>query len=246
MAQRISPFGRALAPISPLGCIRVNPMFTSSADVFRTRQSVSDLLEVVHQHRDAVNRLGATGSDRSEIAGIALNGCVIPSSQSRAYSAILHAAAMPDEDFNGFVVATAMLIADRLQHGGSEDDLYWNYDAFQDHYRLADPPARAALMNGFRTGHQQGLIHLPKVPDPDVCLTRMERDVVEILAADKADPLLEAVRSNVSAKVAGQLWRHAAARSVTWTLRAGFRYLYERPLSMTPEDPENAKLIPWS
>ena len=44
------------------------------------------------------------------------------------------AAAMPDEDFSRFVVATAILLLDRIQDGGGTDDLYWNFEAFREHF----------------------------------------------------------------------------------------------------------------
>ncbi len=221
-------------------------MFTSTAEVFRTRQSVQDLLEVVRLHRDAVYRLGMTPADRSEIEAIVSNSCVIPDDHPRAYTAILKAAAMPDEDFNAFVAATAILLADRLQFGGGEDNLYWNFDAFRDHYRLSDPPVRAALMNGFRTAHRAGRVHLRNEPDPLTCLTRSKFDVMHMLDATQPNPLLEAIAMDATAKVAGQLWRHASERESTWSNRVGFRYLYERSATMSPDQPATTKLIPWS
>ncbi len=221
-------------------------MFTSSADVFRTRQAVHDLLEVVHTHRNAVDRLGATGTDRTEIVSITRSGCRIMDTGTRAYSTISLAAAMPDEDFNSFIAATAILLADRLQDGAGEDDLYWNYDAFKDHYRLADAPIRAALMNGFRFGQTTGRVKLPEAPPLEACLTRQRADAVQLLRAEGNDLLLETILSDVSAKTAGAFWTSAARRPLSMPGKAGIRYLYERPLSMAPDRPEEVALIPWA
>lgn len=221
-------------------------MFTSSADVFRTRQSVQDLLEVVRLHRAAMFRQGTTGADHAEIEAIVAGGCVIPPDGLRAYAHLLEAAAMPDDDFNSFVSATAVLIADRLQQGAGNDDLYWNFEAFEDHYLLADPPVRAALMNGFRIGARQGLLKLPRAPDFLTCLTRQQTDVEQLLHSAKSNVLLEAVTTGVSAKVAGQLWAHDARKALTWPDRVGFRFLYERATSMAPDDGKKTELIPWT
>lgn len=220
-------------------------MFTSSADVFRTRQAVRDLLEVVRTHRSAVSRLGATGTDRSELVSITASGCLIPDAGTRAYSTLMLAAAMPEEDFNGFIAATAILLADRLQDGGGRDNLYWNYEAFRDHFRLADPPVRAALMNGFRLGHRLGRVHLPEVPPPDICLTRGVDDVLLLLRASGESALADTVEADPSATAAGQAWSDASAGKLSHAARAGFRFLYERPESLVPAEPDEAQLISW-
>ncbi len=221
-------------------------MFISTADVFRTRQGVRDLLEVVHTHRSAVDRLGATGVDRTELLSIAKSGCVIVDPGSRTYSSILLAAAMPDEDFNQFVVATAILLADRLQSGAGEDDLYWNYDAFKDHFALADPPIRAALMNGFRLGHQLGFLNLPDMPLPESCLTWQKPDVLQMLKSDGDRLLAEMVENEAAAKTVGAGWTAAVNRPLNLSSKIAYRYLYERPLSLAPDRPSDVPLIPWT
>ena len=220
-------------------------MFTSSADLFRTRQAVSDLREVVQFHRDAVDRIGRSGAERAAIAAVISAGGLIPPEEVRTYTLLLQAAALPDDDFNGFVVATAILLLDRLQLGGGDDDLYWNYDAFSDHYRLADPPVRAALMNAFRIGAAQGRVKLPVSPADDDCLTRRPEEVVEALEAAGEQAVAGIIRADPAPDVAGRLWSEAEKRDMAWPLHAAFRYLYERPLSMTPGDPEAVALIPW-
>ncbi len=221
-------------------------MFTSSADVFRTRQAVHDLLEVVHLHRDAVKRIGASGADNAAIEAIIQNGARIPGDKPRSYSSILLAAAMPDEDFNGFIAATAILLADRLQNAGGQDDLYWNYEAFRDHYCLADAPARAAIMNGFRAAHQSGRCKLPDAPDEKACLTRRKDDVLLLLKGEGLADLERAIEADVMPDVAGRLWTGAVSQALSLPELAGYRYLYERQQSMAPVNPDRVDLIPWT
>lgn len=221
-------------------------MFTSSAEVFRTRQAVYDLLEVVRLHRDAVVRIGASTADSATIEAIMTNGGRITQAMSRSYSSILLAAALPDEDFNAFVGATALLLADRLQLGFGEDDLFWNYEAFRDHYRLADAPMRAALMNAFRLAHERGFCTLQTAPEDEVCLTRPRSDVLQMLEAAQLGALYDAIRSDASADLAGALWAKVGRQSLSYAERAGFRFLYERPVTLTPDDPYNAPLIHWA
>ena len=220
-------------------------MFTSSAEVFRTRQAVSDLHDVVRFHREAVERLGRSGAESAVIADVVSAGNLVPALDTRAFVSILQAAAMPDDDFNGFVVGTALLLLDRLQDGAGSDDLYWNYEAFRDHYRLADPPVRAALMNGFRTAELRGRVRLPEHPRPADCLSRHLDDILDTLRADRQEALAEIIESDPSPTLAGQLWSEASREDMAWTTCAAFRYLYERPLSMIPDSSDEVMLIPW-
>ncbi len=221
-------------------------MFTSSADVFRTRQAVCDLLRVVHSHRSAVDRLGATGTDRSDIISILNAGCRIDDFGTRAFSSLLFAAAMPEEDFGAFIAATSILLADRLQGGQGDDDLYWNYEAFSEHYRLADAPVRAALMNGFRLGYELDRIKLPDLPPPETCLTMQKENVLQMLSAEGEELLVEAIQREASAKTAGAAWTAAVNRPLTTASKVGYRYLYERPASIAPHLSGDVELIPWA
>ncbi|MEO0916053.1 MAG: hypothetical protein AAFY31_03595 [Pseudomonadota bacterium] len=220
-------------------------MFTSSADVFRTRQAVADLLEVVRLHRKSVPRIGVSGAEMMNLDAIIDRGGLIPAARRKTYSSILLAAAMPDDDFNGFAAATALLLADRLQSGGGEDDLYWNYDAFRDHYLIADAPVRAALMNGFRILQLSGRGTLPEPPDAMMCFTRQEDDVLLILRSEGADALADIILTEPEPNEAGALWDTQRSHNVPLSVKVGFRYLFERPGSIAPGKPGTAKLIPW-
>ncbi|MEO1537879.1 MAG: hypothetical protein AAFR73_09120 [Pseudomonadota bacterium] len=221
-------------------------MFTSTADVFRTRQAVADLLEIVRLHRDAVNRIGASNADMASIKSIVLNDGVIPDDGSRSYSSILLAAAMPDEDFAAFVASTGILLADRLQSAGGEDDLFWNFEAFHDHYLLADVPQRAALMNGFRLLHTSGRVRLLQPPEDRFCLSRSELDVLQVLEGEKAIHLTDLLVAAPSPEEAGQRWEAIAGKRKSFADQIAFRYLYERPESIKPVSASGAPIISWA
>lgn len=221
-------------------------MFMSSADVFRTRQAVADLLQVVHLHRNAVLRIGASGADRDSLERIVQNSAIIPDEKGRSYTSILLAAALPDEDFNAFILSTAILLADRLQSGGGDEDLYWNFDAFHDHYLLADAPVRAALMNGFRVAHETGKANLSHVPNEESCLTRSEKDVVQILRSEKSDNLVGMLATIPTPAQAGSLWFQAADTDLNFAELVAYRFLYERDGSMDLQQADTAALIPWT
>jgi hypothetical protein len=222
-------------------------MFTSSAEVFRRRQVVSDLISVVRAHSAALDRLGSTPAECDAIAGIVAKGCVLSSpAQDRLASHLLLAAALPDDDFPGFICATSILVVNRLSYGRGQDDLYWNWDVFRLHYRLADPPVRAALMNGFRAMDIAGLVTLDGGPSAHECLSVQRAEVLTALAPMDPLGLGAAIRKKVTVTEAGRLWRRAVKQPLDHSTRAGFRYLYERPMSMEPQSPEAVQLIPWA
>lgn len=223
-------------------------MFTSTADVFRTRQALRDLTAVVHQYRDAIFRPGMSGAEKDAIEQILKRNCrIVATDDPRAYSEIRLAAAMPDEDFGAFIGATSLLLADRLQQGCGGDNLYWNWDAFRDHYMLADPPVRAALMNGFRLGDILGRVSLETAPADANCLTLTRGDVVASLYAGGASELAMAIKRGVSAEEAGEMWDSLSnPEKAPWHVVAGFRFLYERAESLAPPNPDESALIPWT
>lgn len=222
-------------------------MFTSSAEVFRRRQVVSDLIGVVRAHGSALDRLGSTLAEREAISEIVARGCVLSKpEQDRLASHLLLAAALPDDDFPAFICATSILVANRLSQGRGQDDLYWNWDVFRMHYRLADPPIRAALMNGFRAMDIAGLVTLDGGPSDDECLSMSKTEVLEALAPSDPLNLAPAITAKVHQTKAGQLWHSASTQTLEAPTQSGFRYLYERPLSMEPELPEAVHLIPWA
>lgn len=94
---------------------------------------------------------------------------------------LLLIAALPDKGFDAFLAATALLLADRLQVGAGADDLFWNFNAFQDHYSKAPSPMRAAIMNGYRWAHSTRRINLEAVPAGGNLHTYDGDDLIRIL-----------------------------------------------------------------
>ena len=222
-------------------------MITSLADVFRTRQALRDLDEVTRINRDAVLRLGTTGAEREDIAAIVESDGRIPIPRSqRAYHQLLLSAALPEDDLPAFIAATAILLTDRIADGGGTDDLYWNWEAFRDHYRLSDPPVRAAIMGGFRLCGDKGRVTLGDGPTEADCLTRVADDVLDVVTGAGLKDLARAVAEDVPAEEAGALWLASADEALSWQAVAGFRHLYERERSMAPPNAATVPLIPWA
>ncbi len=221
-------------------------MFTSSAVVFRTRQAVSDLAETIGDIGPAaLERISSSDTSSRALGAFLASGrwqFRLPDQQS-AYSDILLAAALPEEDFSGFILATCVLLLDRLLEGEGHDNLYWNWDAFQDHYRLADAPARAALMNGFKIAEERAVIAIRNSPSDDDCMTN---SLEEVMRDAQDDPdLLSVLRQEVSENEAGEVWAAGTEQASVLFLKVS-RYLYERPMSMSPEPAELVPTIPWA
>lgn len=108
--------------------------------------------------------------------------CVLSMTDAEALHAdLLLIAALPDKGLDSFLTATALLLADRLQGGAGADDLYWNWNAFQENFRKGPSPVRAALMNGFRWAHTTRRVALEKVPEGRDLQTYDGDDLTRIL-----------------------------------------------------------------
>lgn len=101
-----------------------------------------------------------------------------PDDASELHADLLLIAALPDKGFDAFLAATAVLLADRLQEGAGDDDLYWNWDAFHGRYRTAAAPVRAALMNGFRWAHATRKVTLEAPPSGSDLNTHDEAELI--------------------------------------------------------------------
>jgi hypothetical protein len=221
-------------------------MFIGSAEVFRIRQIIHDLNNVVVSGRDSVLRFSVRAHVTSFPKWQENGGRFRLPEDKDFYSDVLLAAAMPEDDFPAFTTATAILLIDLLQSGEGTDKLFWNWDAFEGHYRMADPHVRAAIMNAFRVGLEIGSVGAEAPPSALDCLSFQRESVMRDLSRDGgAEWLYKAIETGVSPKEAGALWE-ANAIGASPLLLKGFRYLYERPQSMAPEQPETALLIPWS
>ncbi|MEM1430901.1 MAG: hypothetical protein AAGG09_15705 [Pseudomonadota bacterium] len=145
------------------------------------------------------------------------------------HPALALAATLPNEDLAGFAVATALLLADRLQHGAGPDDLYWHYDAHRTVYRSLPPDTRSAILMGFALLHDMRCVTLEDPPAPDERSARPETLVRSALAAAPADVALAfgAALDGAGADASERLWRETAHRMVeTPALNSAARHLY--------------------
>lgn len=121
--------------------------------------------------------------------------CILSYADAEALHAdLLLIAALPDKGFDGFMAATALLLADRLQDGAGTDDLRWNFQAFRDRYSNGSPPVRAAVMNGYRWAHIVRRVNLEDVPEgrnlhtyDGEALTRILKAVARSMSAEVRD-----------------------------------------------------------
>lgn len=233
----------AAATVSPSLSSKLNSMFTSDADVFRMRQVLSDLSNSVLAGRDSILRFSVRAYIDAFPRLMANGGRFNLPDDRDFYSDVLLAAALPDDDFPAFTTATSILLMDLIQNGGGTDNLFWNWDSFASHYRMADPNARAAIMNAFRLGFELGSVRPDAPPSALDCQTLTEDAVLRLLREDGLDGLARVITSKVSAKDAGALWVKQVASPDPRALPA-FRFLYERSLSLAPPNPETAPLIP--
>lgn len=115
------------------------------------------------------------------------------------HAELMMVASMPDQDHPSFMTATIVLLSDRLQYGAGEDDLFWNWDAFQERFREAPSPVRAALMNGFRCAHGRGVVKLDHLPKGTDLRTYDETDLIRLLKII-ARSMTEDMRDRVAAR----------------------------------------------
>jgi hypothetical protein len=190
---------------------------------------------------DLQRRLEWHFSGKAPIAELRRDGLV--------YGMLLMASALPEDDFEPFLAATVLLLLERLSVQGGRDDGFWNWRRLAPHYRLAAAPTRAAIMCGFREAKRMSVIAQPGRPTVEDCLTAPRSDVLAALRhGASGEPLLAIIENAVSAEVgaeeAGALWaaHHRGVARLPETSRqaaeGGFRYLYERPVSMTPSSPD--------
>ena len=242
MFPRLSPVAAHLSPSPP----RIaKGMPSSNAGSFRMRQALSDLTNSVVSGRNSILRFSVRSHAEAYPRLMANGGRFSLPDDRDLYADVLLAAAMPEEDFPAFTTATAILLLDLLQNGEGTDALFWNWDSFETHYRLADPQIRASIMNGFRLGFEMGTVKPETPPSSADCLTLSQDKVAEMLINTAPQDVARAVSSDASAGQAGLLWAREGADSGPSAL-AGFRYLYERPISLTPPNPMTAPLIRWS
>lgn len=175
---------------------------------FRPLQASHDLVHLARMAPRSVLLRIATGvppadmapaeAQRAVVALVHQDACrLTPDLTLPLHETLLLAASMPDDDFEAFVVATMILLADRLQGGAGPDDLFWHWDAFAEHYLTAAPAQRAALILGFHGLADAGLlpaaeIHLRPVSGIDVARVRAN---LRAIAEGAGDDVLRAIAS---------------------------------------------------
>ena len=241
-------------------------MSNSDTTDFRRRQAIADL-----RHQTLIL---SAATVRRMVAGIGIRSSRASGLQKRLewyfsgkvplsnlrrdgvlFGAVLMASALPEEDFEPFIAATALLLLERLVAEGGTDDGFWNWRRLAPHYRLARPSQRAAIMCGFREAGRLGRISLAEGPEADDCLSAPRKQVLDALAplsgnSPTVAAIETAILNDADARRAGALWagshrvlfdlpeaeRHAAV--------AGFRHLYERPASMDTPPGTDPPAIP--
>lgn len=225
-------------------------MFTSSADVFRTRQALGDLRSMIRRTPEDTQERMIAGFPASAGDGAAVLARILGDGgrfrhphDFEVHTSVLLAAALPDDDFPVFVFATALVLTDMLQADDPPDALYWNWNTFHGQYALADAPLRAALMNGFKVAELAGRVELDPALDGGKCLTQSRDAVLATLDGSGERALIAAILSEANATEAGRLW--SGADTVSGPALAGFRYLYERAEGLAPQSASSAALIPF-
>jgi hypothetical protein len=241
-------------------------MYTSETGGFRLHQALADLnRQRLSFPLAPIRRIGA---------GLGVRASGVPDLQRRlewyfsgkvpaaelrrdglVHGALLMASALPEDDYDSFIAANVLLLVERLSAHAGRDDGFWNWKRLAPHFRLAAPDLRAAIMCGFREARRAGRVSLSEGPGAEDCLTVPRNEILGFLGRNRVEfPLLSlverAVREETDAQHAGDLWvtQHSNAARLPDGQRqmalAGFRYLYERPLSMEPPASADAPVIP--
>jgi hypothetical protein len=197
---------------------------------YRTLQAICDLRSVARLSGDATRARIAAGTNgefaAEDLANlIEAEGCRIARPQTqRLHQALVLAAALPNDDFDAFQISTAILIADRLQRGLGQDDLFWHWDAFRDHYRIAPPHVRAALMNGYHRMEAEGLVSLEDPPEPADLVTESRAAVEAALAPERGESVRAIAAAVAGGEVGPDFWaRHCLPNLDAATPPALFR-----------------------
>lgn len=223
---------------------------------FRTLQAISDLRAVVRAAPGTTLTRLASGVDIPNAdtllrSLIFQDGCQFTSPDTlKLHQKLVLAAALPNDDFDAFQIATALLLADRLQRGLGSDDLYWHWDAFQEHYALSPAHIRASVMHGFRRMQIEGLVVLADPPRGSVLLTETREAVDSGLSRETGTRAL-AIRSKLgSDEVTADFWTTYCAPELDPSttpapaIVRGIRYLFETHLDWNPPRGTDRRLIP--
>lgn len=241
---------------------------TSAAVCFRSLQAIHDLRRVAGKASDrTLGRMAAglgNAFSAEDLTSLVRNdGCCLSAAAAEAaHHALILCATLPDDDFDAFRAATAILLADRLQDGGGTDDLFWHWDAFQEHYRMLPPPDRAAIFHGFLRANADGRVSLYDPPSGEDLVTEPRESVAARLgdlagdAPPGVDPkhpefgarfaalLIRAMDEPLAVAGAARAWtRHATTllglpEPLRFGLLSGLRQVYEVHQDWTPFEDE--------
>ena len=215
---------------------------------FRTLQAISDLRWVARSAQTSTlvrlsQGIESSSADADLQRLVERDGCRIarPAS-SRLHQGLILAAALPNDDFEAFQAATAILLADRLQRGLGQDDLFWHWDAFHAHYALALPHVRAAIMQGFLCMNADGLVTLEDPPAPETLVTEDRASIMTALEGMRGESVT-ALRGVLEGQLPSPgFWdRHCAPQlaegvRVSPRLVRVIRHLYESLPNWDPLD----------
>lgn len=213
---------------------------------FRTAQALADLQAAAREAPPPIVAALAAGSPVAGAEGVLTkliteHGCRLdgPDGQS-LYPALKLAATLPEDGIDSFLLATVILLADRLQQGGGGDDLFWHWDAFRTRYREAEPPVRAAIYQGYLRLDELGLIALFDKPERDDLCRHDAGDVIADLTRSNdpdASAVLAALAEAGSVGAATEVWERRGARLVSEQAHAmlsGIRHVFESSVEFAP------------
>ena len=179
---------------------------------FRALQAIVDLRAAAgRQPREAIREIAARipPSDRNRGAGsqtltriILHQGCRLETAEDRVLiDALQLTASQSDADLAAFSAATAILLADRLQHGLYTETMADFWECCHDAYTALPPHDRAAILQGYLTGTELGRVKAPDLERNENCLSQ-SRETVQRMLLDFANKDRDVLLSSVS-EIAG-------------------------------------------
>ncbi|SDJ00742.1 hypothetical protein [Aliiruegeria lutimaris] len=146
------------------------------------------------------------GGDSQTLTRIVLHqGCRLETERDRALiDALQLAASQPEADTAAFSAATAILLADRLQHGLYQGEMGDFWESFQDDYSALPQRDRAAIFQAFLTGAGAGRVTITG-PRHETCHLSESREKVQGALLEYANHGQALLQANVSEAVGAQM-----------------------------------------
>lgn len=144
------------------------------------QQAIADLRAVAAETSFpipmAITAMGSNEALRFE--NLRSTDSLLPASDDTLSDALWAAAMSPEEGADGAGLATAMLLGRAIEDGMPNTDFLTLWDVSYTHFARANPPVRAALMNGFRFAAEFFLADDTIRPEPAFCLTSKADSVI--------------------------------------------------------------------